>query len=243
MVVSSPSACIVADPEQIAKVVLFPGDPLRAKTVAETYLEDVVCFNTVRNMLGFTGTYKGKRISVMGSGMGVPSATLYLTELYDFFGVEACIRIGTAGGIASDIECRDLVIAMAAATNSAYGHQYEFHGERIPPVANYDMLKTADRIAEEKGVKTRVGSVFTTDIFYSVMPERNELLQKQNILAVEMETAGIYLTSQMKGKKALSLLSISDHVMTGEGLSAEDRQDSFREMMEIALETAWEFTE
>ncbi|MBQ8831449.1 MAG: purine-nucleoside phosphorylase [Oscillospiraceae bacterium] len=243
MIVTSPSACIAADPEQIAKVVLFPGDPLRAKTVAETYLEDVVCFNTVRNMLGFTGTYKGKRISVMGSGMGVPSATLYLTELYDFYGVEACIRIGTAGGISDDIKCRDLVIAMAAATNSAYGHQYDFHGERLPAVASYDMLKTADRIAEEKGVNARVGSVFTTDIFYSVMPERNELLQKQNILAVEMETAGIYLTSQMKSKKALSILSISDHVMTGEGLSAEDRQDSFREMMEIALETAWEFTE
>ena len=242
MIVTSPSACISADPEQIAQVVLFPGDPLRAKTVAETYLEDVVCFNTVRNMLGFTGTYKGKRISVMGSGMGVPSATLYLTELYDFYGVEACIRIGTAGGIADDIKCRDLVIAMAAATNSAYGKQYEFKDEQLPAVANYEMLKAADRIAEAKGVNARVGSVFTTDIFYSVLPERNELLQKQNILAVEMETAGIYLTSQMKSKKALSILSISDHVMTGEGLSAEDRQDSFREMMEIALETAWEFT-
>lgn len=236
-----PSACNDAQPGDIAKVVLFPGDPLRAKTLAETYLENPVCFNTIRNMYGYTGTYKGKKISVMGSGMGIPSACLYEYELFTFYGVEAVIRIGTAGGISEDVECRDLVVAMAAATNSNYADQYRFPGT-LPAVADYEMMKTALDIAERKGVKTKVGTVFTSDMFYSAVPNAYQLYKDKNMLAVEMETAGIYLTAIAEHKKALSLLSISDHCFTGEGLSAQDRQDSFREMMEIALDTAWEFS-
>ena len=238
----SPSACIAADPAKIAKVMLFPGDPLRAKTVAETYLEKPVCFNRVRNMLGFTGLYRGRRVSVMGSGMGVPSATLYAHELFNFYGVESVIRIGSAGGIGEDVKLRDLVIAMTASTNSNYAAQYGFPGT-LAPTADYAMLKTADRIAGEKGIKTSVGTVFTSDMFYSAVPNAYEKYRDEHMLAVEMETAGIYLTAQHAGKCAVSLLSISDHVFTGEGLSAIERQDSFREMMEVALDTAWEFTD
>ena len=218
----SPSAVIKADPKQIAKIVLFPGDPLRAKTVAETYLEKPVCFHRVRNMLGYTGTYKGRRISVMGSGMGVPSATLYAHELFQFFGVESLIRIGSAGGIGEDVKLRDLVIAMTASTNSNYSAQYGFPGY-LAPMADYEMLKTAVAAAEKLGVHVRYRDF--------------------GILAVEMETAGIYWEAMASHKRALSLLSISDHIFTGEGLSAEERQDSFRQMMETALETAWEYAE
>ncbi len=238
----SPSACIAADPAKIAKVMLFPGDPLRAKTVAETYLEKPVCFNRVRNMLGFTGLYRGRRVSVMGSGMGVPSATLYAHELFNFYGVESVIRIGSAGGIGEDVKLRDLVIAMTASTNSNYAAQYGFPGT-LPAVADYAMLKTADRLAAEKGVHTMVGTVMTSDMFYSAVPNSYQLYRDEHMLAVEMETAGVYLTASHMGKKALSLLSISDHCFTGEGLSAQERQDTFRDMMEIALDTAWEFTD
>jgi purine-nucleoside phosphorylase len=237
-----PSACNDAQVGDIAKVVLMPGDPLRAKTLAENYLENPVCFNTIRNMYGYTGTYRGKKISVMGSGMGIPSACLYEYELFTWYGVEAVIRIGSAGGVSEDVKCRDLVIAMSAATNSNYSDQYRFPGI-LPPTADYEMLKTADRIAEKKGVTTKVGTVFTSDMFYSAIPNAYELYRAENMLAVEMETAGIYWTANHAGKKALSLLSISDHVFTGEALSAQDRQDSFRDMMEIALDTAWEFTD
>ncbi len=237
-----PSACNDAQIGDIAKIVLMPGDPLRAKTLAETYFENPVCFNTIRNMYGYTGLYRGKRISVMGSGMGIPSACLYAYELFTFYGVEGIIRIGSAGGIDEKIKLRDLVIAMSAATNSNYADQYGFPGT-LPPTADYAMLKTADRIAGEKGVKTAVGTVFTSDMFYSAVPNAYEKYRAEHMLAVEMETAGIYLTAQHAGKRALSLLSISDHVFTGEGLPAIERQDSFREMMEVALDTAWEFTD
>ena len=238
----TPSACNDAQPGDIAKVVLFPGDPLRAKTLAETYFENPVCFNTIRNMYGYTGTYRGKRISVMGSGMGIPSACLYEYELFTWYGVEAVIRIGTAGAIAETVNCRDLVIAMTAATNSNYSAQYGFPGY-LAPTADYAMLKTADRLAAEKGVTTKVGSVFTSDMFYSAVPDAYQKYKDEGLLCVEMETAGIYWTANHAGKKALSLLSISDHCFTGEGLSAQERQDSFRDMMEIALDTAWEFTD
>ena len=237
-----PSACNDAQPGDIAKIVLMPGDPLRAKTIAETYLEDPVCFNTIRNMYGYTGMYKGKRISVMGSGMGIPSACLYIYELFTWYGVEGIIRTGTAGGIDDKVKVRDLVIAMSAATNSNYAAQYGFPGT-LAPTADYDMLKTADRIAGEKGIKTAVGTVFTSDMFYSAVPNAYEKYRDEHMLAVEMETAGIYLTAQHAGKRAVSLLSISDHVFTGESLPAIERQDSFREMMEVALDTAWEFTD
>ncbi len=237
-VLSSPSACIEADPELISKVVLMPGDPLRAKKVAETYFENPVCFNTVRNMLGFTGTYRGRRISVMGSGMGVPSATLYVHELFAFYGVETVLRIGSAGGLGEAVRLRDLVIAMTASTNSNYAVQYRFPG-LLAPQADFGLLRTAVELAERKGVSVRVGSVFTADMFYNKNEEAAAQYRDMGLLAVEMETAGIYWEAMASRRRALSLLTISDHIFTGEALSAEERQNSFTDMMEVALDTAW----
>ena len=238
----SPSACIRAEEADIAKVVLMPGDPLRAKFVAEHYLEDPVCFNTVRNMLGYTGTYKGKKISVMGHGMGVPSAGLYAYELYQFYGVESILRIGSAGGIGEDVKVRDVVVAMGASTNSHFADQYRFPGQ-LCATADYGLLRDAVTAAERMGVRADVGQVFTADQFYNDNPDAAATYRKFGILAVEMETAGLYWTAQRLGKRALSILTISDHIFTGEALSAQERQDSFHEMMEIALETAWNAAE
>jgi len=232
-----PSACNEAEKGDIAKVVLMPGDPLRAKYVAEHYLENPVCFNTVRNMFGYTGTYKGKRISVMGSGMGIPSIGLYAFELYNFFEVDSIIRIGSAGGIADFVKLRDVVIAMGASTNSAYANQYCFPGT-LAPLASYTLLKSAADAAEKIGAHALVGPVFTADQFYDANPASASKYREMGLLAVEMETAGLYLTAARAGKKALSILTISDLVFTGEGLTADERQNSFTEMMEIALETA-----
>lgn len=237
-ILSSPSACIEADPDLVAKVVLMPGDPLRAKKVAETYLENPVCFNTVRNMLGFTGTYRGRKISVMGSGMGVPSATLYVHELFSFYGVETVLRIGSAGAIGEDAHVRDLVIAMTASTNSHYADMYGFPGQ-LSPQADFGMLRRAVEEAEKRGISVKVGSVFTADMFYNANSAAAGKYRDMGILAVEMETAGIYWEAMASRKKALSLLTISDHIFTGEALNAQERQDSFTEMMEVALETAW----
>lgn len=234
-----PSESNAANPGDIAKAVLMPGDPLRAKYVAETYLENPFCFNTIRNMLGYTGLYKGKRISVMGSGMGVPSMCLYAYELYNFFDVDSIIRIGSAGGLAEDIRLRDVVIAMSASTNSNYAAQYEFPGI-LAPTASYPLLRGAVEAAEKRGVNAVVGQVFTSDQFYNANSAANRKYRDMGILAVEMETAGLYLTAAAAGKSALSILTISDHIFTGEGLPALERQESFNEMMEIALETAWQ---
>ena len=238
MTKESISASISVTDGEIAKVVLMPGDPLRAKYVAEHYLENPVCFNTVRNMLGYTGTYKGKKISVMGHGMGVPSMGIYATELYTQFDVDAIIRIGSAGGIGDDVKVRDVVIAMGASTNSHFADQYKFPGQ-LCATADYGMLKDAVAAAEKLGVRADVGQVFTADQFYNANSEAAEIYRKFGILAVEMEVAGLYWTAQYLGKKALAILPISDHIFTGEALSAQARQDSFHEMMEIALETAW----
>ncbi len=235
----SPSASIVAEESQIAKVVLMPGDPLRAKYVAEHYLENPVCFNTVRNMLGYTGTYKGRKISVMGHGMGVPSVGIYSYELYQCFGVESIIRIGSAGGIGEDVKLRDVVIALGASTNSHFADQYRFPGQ-LCATADYGLLRSAVEAAEKLGVRADVGQVFTADQFYNDNPEAGAMYRKFGILALEMEAAGLYWTAQRLGKRALAILTISDHIFTGEALSAQDRQDSFHEMMEIALETAWQ---
>ena len=234
----SPSACIRAEEADIAKDVLMPGDPLRAQFVAEHYMEDPVCFNTVRNMLGYTGTYKGKKISVMGHGMGVPSVGIYAYELYQFYGVESILRIGSAGGIGENVKVRDVVLAMGASTNSHFADQYRFPGQ-LCATADYGLLKDAAAAAERMGVRADVGQVFTADQFYNDNPDAAAAYRKFGILAVEMETAGIYWTAQRLGKRALSILTISDHIFTGEALSAQERQDSFHEMMEIALETAW----
>ena len=217
----SPSACIdVKDGTHVAKVVLMPGDPLRAKYVAEHYLENPVLFNDVRGMLGYTGLFEGKEVSVMGSGMGIPSLTLYAHELFSFYGVEAIIRIGSAGGIADSVKCRDVLLAMSATTNSAYSDAIDLPGH-VAPTADWGMLKTAWDMAEEMGVRTSVGSVYTSDFFYY---PNAAMKVNENAMADH--------------KKALSVLSISDHVFSGEHLSPEEIRDSFHEMMEIALKTA-----
>lgn len=238
----SPSASIAAAEGRIAKVVLMPGDPLRAKYVADHYLENPMCFNTVRNMLGYTGTYKGKKISVMGHGMGVPSIGIYSHELYQFFGVDTIIRIGSAGGIGDNVKVRDVVIALGASTNSHFADQYRFPGQ-LCATADFGLLKDAVEAAEKLGVRADVGQVFTADQFYNDNLEAGKMYRKFGILALEMEAAGLYWTAQRLGKRALAILTISDHIFTGEALNAQERQDSFREMMEIALETAWKSLE
>ncbi len=234
----SPSACIeLKKGTHIAKTVLMPGDPLRAKFVAENYLENPVLFNDVRNMLGYTGTYHGKEVSVMGSGMGMPSFTLYAYELYHFFGVEAIIRIGSAGGLRDDVRVRDLIIAMSASTNSGMVSAYNLPGV-VAPTASFELLREAVKAADRLGVHARVGTVYTSDFFYHPDPDVNRKARDLGHLAVEMEAAGLYLTAMAAGKKALALFQVSDHVFTGEALNAEERQDGFHEMMEVALETA-----
>ena len=222
---------------EIAKTVLMPGDPLRAKFIAETYLEDVVCFNNVRNMLGYTGTYKGKKVSVMGGGMGMPSIGIYSYELFHSYDVDNIIRIGSAGGIAEDIKLRDIVIGMGASTNSNFASQYKLPGT-YAPIADFGLLRKAVEAADRMNIKTVVGNVLSSDIFYDDNKEANALWRKMNVLAVEMEAAALYMNAARAGKKALCILTISDHVFTGESLSAEDRQSTFRDMMEIALEIA-----
>ena len=234
---SNPTPHNEAKTGDIAKTVLMPGDPLRAKFIADTYLEDVVCFNKVRNMFGYTGTYKGKKVSVMGGGMGMPSIGIYSYELYHFYGVDNIIRIGSAGGIAENIKLRDIVIGMGASTNSNFAAQYQLPGT-YAPIADVELRRKAVEAAEKMNIKTVVGNVLSSDTFYDDNKDANSLWRKMNILCVEMEAAALYMNAARAGKKALCLLTISDHVFTGESLSAEDRQLTFREMMEIALEIA-----
>lgn len=221
----------------IAKTVLMPGDPLRAKFIADNFLEDVICVNTVRNMFGYTGMYKGKRITVMGSGMGIPSIGIYSYELYNFYDVDNIIRIGSAGGITDDIKVRDIVIGMGACTNSNFAVQYQLPGT-FAPIADYGLLSQAVSAAKENNIKVVVGNILSSDTFYDDNKETNSLWKKMNVLAVEMEAAALYMNAARAGKKALCILTISDHVFTGESLSAEDRQVSFKDMMKIALEAA-----
>lgn len=222
---------------QIAKTVLMPGDPLRAKYVADTYLEDVTCFNQVRNMLGFTGTYKGKPVSVMGSGMGVPSIGIYSFELFNFYDVDNIIRIGTAGGLAPDVRLRDLVIGMGACTDSNYAAQFRMPGT-LAPIADFGLLRKAVESAERLGYDYKVGNVLSSDVFYNDDETVNERWASMGVLAVEMESVALYLNAIRARKHALCLLTVSDLPLSGEGLPAEDRQTSFTQMMEVALEVA-----
>lgn len=222
---------------QIAKTVLMPGDPLRAKYVADTYLEDVTCFNQVRNMLGFTGTYKGKPVSVMGSGMGVPSIGIYSFELFNFYDVDNIIRIGTAGGLAPDVRLRDLVIGMGACTDSNYAAQFRMPGT-LAPIADFGLLRKAVESAERLGFDYKVGNVLSSDVFYNDDETVNERWASMGVLAVEMESVALYLNAIRARKHALCLLTVSDLPLSGEGLPAEDRQTSFTQMMEVALEVA-----
>ncbi len=221
----------------IAKTVLMPGDPLRAKYIAETYLTNPVCFNTVRNMLGYTGEYQGKRISIMGSGMGIPSMGIYSYELYHFYEVESIIRIGSAGGIADGVALRDLVLAMGACTDSNYGSQFRLPGT-FAPTADFSLLEKAVQAARKMGVPHHVGSVISSDLFYGDYADSLTDWKKMGVLAVEMESAGLYMNAARAGKKALAMFTVSDLPLTGEGLSADDRQMTFTQMMEVALEIA-----
>jgi len=222
---------------QIAKTVLMPGDPLRAKFIADNYLENVTCFNTVRNMLGFTGTYKGKEVSVMGGGMGMPSIGIYSYELYAFYGVENIIRIGSAGGYSDEVKLHDLVIGMGASTNSNFAHQYHLPGT-FAPIADFGLLRKAVESAEKLGVSVKVGNILSSDTFYDDDADAKLAWKKMGVMAVEMEAAALYMNAARLGKKALCMVTISDHLFTGEELSAEERQVGFRKMMEVALDLA-----
>ena len=218
---------------QIAKTVLMPGDPLRAKLLADTYLENVEQFNTVRNMFGYTGTYKGQPVSVMGSGMGMPSIGIYSYELFNFYGVDNILRIGSAGGLAPEVKLRDIVIGMSSSTDSNYSSQYGMPGT-IAPTADFGLLSKAVAGAEKLGYPVRVGNILASDVFYTV---DNSLTKwaSMDVLAVEMESAALYLNAMYAHKHALTLLTISDLPLTGEALTAEERQTSFTQMMEVAL--------
>ena len=220
---------------EIAKTVLMPGDPLRVKYIADHYLEGARCFNTVRNMLGYTGTYHGKEVSVMGGGMGMPSVGIYSYELYHFYDVESIIRIGSAGALQDELNARDIVIGMGACTNSDYASQYRLPGT-YAPIADYGLLKKAVDVAEEKGIPVKVGNILSSDIFYNDDDSVNEKWRRMGVLAVEMEAAALYMNAARAGKKALCILTISDHLFKEQALDARERETSFTQMMEIALE-------
>ena len=219
----------------IAKTVLMPGDPLRAKFIAENYLDDPVCYNEVRGMLGFTGTYKGVPVSVQGSGMGMPSIGIYSWELFNEYDVDNIIRVGTAGSVAENVALRDVIIGMSASTNSAYASQYRLPGT-YAPTASWKLLSAAVKAAEAKGSRFHVGNILSSDTFYD---DANSLAdwQKMGVLAIEMEAAALYMNAARAGKNALCILTVSDCPLKGESTTAEERQNTFRDMMEIALET------
>lgn len=221
----------------IAKTVLMPGDPLRAKFIAETFLENVKCFNTVRNMLGFTGTYNGKEVSVMGGGMGIPSIGIYSYELFKFYEVDNIIRIGTAGGLADNVNLRDVVIGLGACTNSNYASQYNLPGT-YSPIASFDLVQKAVNNAKALNINTIVGNVLSSDTFYDADETSLERWKRMGILAVEMEAAALYMNAAYLNKQALCMLTISDCPLKGLSLSLQDRQTSFTDMMKIALSLA-----
>ena len=230
-----------ANPGDFAKTVLMPGDPLRAKFIAETFLKDARLVNNVRGIHGYTGTYKGVPVSVMASGMGMPSIGIYSYELYDQYGVENIIRIGSAGAINAKLKLRDVVAAQGACTNSNYAHQYGLPGP-FAPIADYTLLETAVAAAREIGVEMPVGNVLSSDTFYDASQSAMKWAEL-GVLAVEMEAAALYLNAAKLGKRALAICSISDSFVTGEELDADQRQTSFTTMMTIALETAVKMAE
>ena len=236
---SYPTPHINATPEDFAKTVLMPGDPLRSKFIAENFLTDARLINNVRGVQGYTGTYEGTRVSVMASGMGMPSIGIYSYELFNFFGVENIIRIGSAGSIHMDVKVRDIVFAMGASTNSNYGRQFELPGT-FAPIADYQLLKTAIEQADAVGANYHVGNVLSSDTFYDAQEDANDYWIKMGVLCIEMETAALYMNAAKAGKRALGLFTVSDHILTHEALDAEARQNTFTQMMEVALKTAKE---
>ena len=232
-----PTPHITAKEGDFARTVLMPGDPLRAKYIAENFLTDAVLVNNVRGVNGYTGMYNGKRVSVMASGMGLPSMGIYSYELFKFYDVDNIIRIGTAGSLQPDLKIRDLAIAMGACTDSNYAAQYELPGT-FAPIASFDLLRKAVDQAEKMGnVGYKVGNVASSDVFYSERPTM-EAWQKMGVLAVEMETAALYMNAARTGKNALTICTISDSLVTGEVTTSEERQTSFADMMKVALEIA-----
>lgn len=221
---------------EIAKTVLMPGDPLRAKYIAENYLEDAVCYNEIRGMFGYTGKYKGIPVSVQGSGMGNSSIGIYSWELFNVYDVDNIIRVGTAGAIADNVNLRDIVIGMSASTNSAYVNQFRLPGT-YAPTASWSILSAAVKAAEAKGSTFHVGNVFSSDMFYDDEDSLAEW-QKMNVLAIEMEAAALYMNAARAGKNALAILTISDCPLRGLATTPEERQTTFLDMMEIGLETA-----
>ncbi|TBW88224.1 purine-nucleoside phosphorylase [Staphylococcus hominis] len=222
---------------KIAKTVLMPGDPLRANYIADNFLENVEQFNEVRNMFGYTGTYKGKEISVMGSGMGIPSIGIYSYELYNFFDVDTIIRIGSCGALQENVNLYDVIIAQAASTNSNYVDQFNIPGH-FAPIADFELITKAKQVADDIGAVTHVGNILSSDTFYNADKHFNDSWKNMGILGIEMESAGLYLNAIHAGKKALGIFTVSDHILRDEATSAEERQTSFTQMMEIALEIA-----
>jgi len=225
---------IGANKGDFAKTVLMPGDPLRAKFIAENLMEDAVLVNSVRGMLAYTGYYEGKRISVMGSGMGMPSIGIYSYELFTEFDVENIIRIGTAGGYSEKVHVRDVILAQAACTNSNFAVQYGLQGT-YAPIADYGLLKQADEYAKELGIDVVVGNTLSSDVFYNADPDAWKKWAEMGVLAVEMEAAALYMNAAKTGKKALAILTISDHFIYDDITTAEERQNTLIDMMKIAL--------
>ncbi len=236
-----PTPHINATPDDFAKTVLMPGDPLRAKFIAENFLENTRLVNNVRGIHGYTGTYKNVPVSVMASGMGMPSMGIYSYELFNFFDVDNIIRIGSAGALNEDIMVRDIVLGMGACTNSDYQSQYNLPGT-FSPVASFELLKTAAEECEKKGVNTHIGNILSSDTFYCADSTVNDKWARMGVLAVEMEAAALYMNAAYAKKNALAICTISDNIMTGEALDSDARQNSFTEMMEIALETTLRIT-
>jgi purine-nucleoside phosphorylase len=230
---------IAAEKGQIAPRVLFPGDPLRAKWIAETYLSDVICYTEIRNMFGFTGTYKGERISVQGSGMGQPSASIYANELFTEYDVQTLIRVGTCGALTEAVKVRDVIVAMSASTDSQM-NRLRFHGIDYAPTADYQLLRAAVDAAEAAGLNVHVGQVFSGDLFYNDRPDLVAQTAEYGVLGIEMEAAALYTLAAKFGRRALGIMTVSDHLITREETTAEERQTTFSEMITIALDAAIE---
>ncbi|MBA4689707.1 purine-nucleoside phosphorylase [Pseudomonas stutzeri] len=230
-----PTPHIQAQPGDFAETLLMPGDPLRAKMLAENYLSDVVQVNTVRNMLGFTGTYQGQRISVMGSGMGIPSLSIYAHELFSQFGVERIVRVGSCGAVQPHVKVRDIILGMGASTDSV-ANRKRLGGFDFAAIADYRLLERLVRHADAVAQDVHVGNIFSADLFYEPDPELFQRMQKMGILAVEMEAAGLYGVAAELGKQALTVLTVSDHILTGEKLTAHERQEDFHVMLRLTLD-------
>ena len=234
---NTPTAHIGAKKEDIASVVLMPGDPKRSRFIAENFLESATLFNDLRGVQGYTGLYRGKRVSVMASGMGMPSMGIYSYELFSFFDVKAILRIGTIGGMHPKVGVRDIILGMGASTDSAFAAQYHLPGS-YAPLASYRLLSAAERIASERGVRAHVGNILSTDVFYWDEPTDNARWQRLGILGVEMEAAALYMNAARTGREALAICTVSNHLLTGEETTAEERERGFTDMMALALETA-----